>query len=196
MEFWIRSGILEKQGIRNLIKSNTWDENSLCSNSFISGINIRFRIPCFSDRFLRVTRIPYPVSPVYSIREELLSISAFPKQTFLSQFLTKQKQRGVLIVKTATVPDCTDVFNKVPAWFSLLRSGIVRNIADRIQSTSTLCPNHLSSAPLKRPLCLCFMRICGGNFRTEGQKKRKSGEFGDALFRRWGQGIRMTLEWV
>ena len=48
MEFWIRSGILEKQGIRNLIKSNTWDENSLCSNSFISCINIRFRIPCFS----------------------------------------------------------------------------------------------------------------------------------------------------
>ena len=47
---------------------------------------------------------------------------------------------------------------------------------------------------VKAPLCLCLMRICEGDFRNEGQKKRKSGEFVDAPFRRWGQGIWMTLE--
>ena len=49
---------------------------------------------------------------------------------------------------------------------------------------------------VKVPFWFCFMRNCEGNFRSEGQKKRKSGEFVDAPFRRWGQGIWMTLEWV
>ena len=111
-----RRNLSEKQGIRNLMlmpEMKLFEQSEFSSQALLL---IRFRSPVFL-RFRSGVRIPYPVSPVYSIREELLSISAFPKQTFLSQFLTKQKQRGVLIVKTATVPDCTDVFNKVPAWF-------------------------------------------------------------------------------
>ena len=30
----------------------------------------------------------------------------------------KTKSKGALIIKTVAAPDCTDVFNKVPAWFS------------------------------------------------------------------------------
>ena len=38
------------------------------------------------------------------------------------------------------------------------------------------------------------MRICEGNFRTEEQKNGSAESFLDAPFRRWGQGILMTLE--
>ena len=170
MEFWLRSGILEKPGIRNLIKSNAWDENSRCSDSFISGINIRFPIPGFSDRFLRVTRIPYPASPVYSIREGLLIIPVFPKQTFLSQFLIKQKQKGDLTAK-ATVEQ------------------------DWIQSSGTIWRDRLTSSLLKCPFAFVLWGIAK-EISGLRNKKRKTGEYLDAPFRRWGQGILMTLEWV
>jgi len=50
---------------------------------------------------------PYSISPVYSIREKLLIIPVFPKQTFLSQFLIKPNQKGALTEKTTAEQDGT-----------------------------------------------------------------------------------------
>ena len=112
MEFWLRSGILEKQGICNLIKSNAWDENSRCSDSFISGINIRFQIPCFFDRFLQVTRIPYPASPVYSIRERSLEVSIFFQGKVPFAIPYKSKGKGRFIGEEVRGPG--SAFNQIP----------------------------------------------------------------------------------
>ena len=94
-----RRNLEEKQGIWNLM---LMPEMKLSEHSEFSSqalLLIRFPIPCFSDRFLRVTRIPYPASPVYSIREKLLSIPVFPKKMFLSQILIKENPKGALTGK-------------------------------------------------------------------------------------------------
>ena len=85
---------LRKIKIWNLIKSKAWDENSLCSNSFISGLNIRYQLLCFSYRFLRVARIPHPVSPVYSIRKKFLNISAFSQCGSPESFWMRLSEEG------------------------------------------------------------------------------------------------------
>ena len=105
MEFWLRSGILEKPEIWNLMLMPEMKLSEHREFSSQALLLIGFRIPGFSDRFLRVTRIPYPVSPVYSIREKLLLIPAFPKQTFSSQFLIKPNQKGALTAKTTVEQD-------------------------------------------------------------------------------------------
>ena len=56
------------------------------------------------------------------------------------------------------------------------------------------CLDHLPSPPLKHPFLFGFMRICGGNFRTEEQKNGSPESFWMRPFRRGGQGILMTLE--
>ena len=93
---------------------------------------------------------------MYSIREKFLIIPVFPKQKFLSQFLIKQNQKGVLTAKTTVEPSL--------------------NPKQRYYLTGSL-----DFFAVKVPLCLCLMRNCEGNFQTEEQKTENRRVFGCAF---------------
>ena len=69
-------------------------------NSFIPGLNIRLQILCFSDRFLRVTRISYPHLRCI-LSAENPDNSHSPKAKNLPQFHKKQKKS--LMAKAAVL---------------------------------------------------------------------------------------------
>ena len=69
----------------------------------------------------------------------------------------------------------------------------VPTAADWIYSIRTACSDHLIYA-VKAPRCFCLMRICEGNFRTEGQKNGSAESFLDAPFRRGGQAITECIQ--